>query len=240
MTVSSEHARENQSTLWEVGISRHQGRGDTCIRRIGGTPVNDIGLFELQSPQSTDFNSDGNVDGGDLDIWQGGFGTPSGANLNDGDANGDVDVDVNDFLIWQSSFGRNEPMFIESEYSLGTGFRNDNVDSTDLDNDGDLDALVTTRNDSLQVWFNEGNDNYVQTGQSFGSAASVYAALGDIDNDGDINAVVAVVSTGVALQINDGNGIFTSAQSLASSSPIDVALADVNRDGKRDIFIAQR
>jgi hypothetical protein len=52
-----------------------------------------------------DFDSDGDVDGNDFLVWQGGFGIPSGATSADGDADSDGDVDGNDFLIWQSNFG---------------------------------------------------------------------------------------------------------------------------------------
>ncbi len=52
-----------------------------------------------------DFDSDGDVDGQDFLIWQGGFGTLSGAAKSDGDGDGDGDVDGQDFLIWQSEFG---------------------------------------------------------------------------------------------------------------------------------------
>ena len=50
---------------------------------------------------TTDFDSDGNVDGEDLNVWEGGFGKQAGAELSDGDADGDGDVDGNDFLSWQ-------------------------------------------------------------------------------------------------------------------------------------------
>ncbi|MBN1854990.1 MAG: lamin tail domain-containing protein [Pirellulales bacterium] len=52
-----------------------------------------------------DFNTDGNVDSEDLDIWENGFGMTHGANLDHGDADGDGDVDGNDFLVWQLNFG---------------------------------------------------------------------------------------------------------------------------------------
>jgi hypothetical protein len=50
-----------------------------------------------------DFNGDNKVDGADLSLWQGGFGT--GATKGQGDADGDADVDGADFLIWQQQVG---------------------------------------------------------------------------------------------------------------------------------------
>jgi hypothetical protein len=48
-----------------------------------------------------DFNHDGNVDGVDLAIWKGGFGSAGQPNNMTGDANGDGTVDSSDFLVWQ-------------------------------------------------------------------------------------------------------------------------------------------
>jgi hypothetical protein len=47
-----------------------------------------------------DFDGDGEVDGADLDIWQGAFGLTAAA-----DADGDGDSDGSDFLLWQQNVG---------------------------------------------------------------------------------------------------------------------------------------
>ncbi|QDS97872.1 CotH kinase family protein [Adhaeretor mobilis] len=51
-----------------------------------------------------DFDSDGDVDGADRVIWEGGFGTSAGAQLDEGDSDSDGDVDGNDFLNWQRNY----------------------------------------------------------------------------------------------------------------------------------------
>ena len=61
----------------------------------------EFGMVDLMA----DFDKDGDVDGDDFLIWQGGFGTTSGAMQADGDSDGDGDVDGHDFLTWQSEFG---------------------------------------------------------------------------------------------------------------------------------------
>ena len=63
------------------------------------------GLVEyVASPPSTgDFDSDGDVDGGDLLAWQRGFGT--GTTRVQGDANGDNAVNSSDLAVWQSQYG---------------------------------------------------------------------------------------------------------------------------------------
>ncbi|BBO36057.1 right-handed parallel beta-helix repeat-containing protein [Lacipirellula parvula] len=52
-----------------------------------------------------DFDRDGDVDGNDLSNWNAGFGTLSGATVEQGDANRDGAVNGADFLIWQRQFG---------------------------------------------------------------------------------------------------------------------------------------
>jgi len=52
-----------------------------------------------------DLNTDGDVDGNDLNLWQANFGLQTGATLDSGDAEGDLDVDGSDFLVWQRRVG---------------------------------------------------------------------------------------------------------------------------------------
>ena len=64
-----------------------------------------------------------------------------------------------------------------------------------LANDGDLDAFVanstSTRGNSNEVWINEGNGNFTDSGQFLGSSASYNVSLGDVDDDGDLDAFIA-------------------------------------------------
>jgi len=65
------------------------------------TPTQGVVLYEpLAAGFSADFDGDGDVDGDDLDQWEGDF-----ANNGNSDANGDGDSDGADFLAWQRQFG---------------------------------------------------------------------------------------------------------------------------------------
>ncbi|TWU22601.1 Zinc carboxypeptidase [Bythopirellula polymerisocia] len=59
---------------------------------------------QVANPLAGDFDEDGDVDAGDLDAWNAGFGTSSGATHLLGDADGDGDTDAADFLVWQRQF----------------------------------------------------------------------------------------------------------------------------------------
>ncbi len=72
-----------------------------------------------------DFDTDNDVDGDDLNLWQAGYGTSSGAAIDDGDADADGDVDGFDFLVWQRNFGaaasNNAPVAVDDLATLGPG-----------------------------------------------------------------------------------------------------------------------
>lgn len=68
----------------------------------------DIGAYEVQPIPSTDFDTDGDVDGADFLIWQRGFGTLN-AEPSDGDANNDTEVSADDLTIWRNQFGNPVP-----------------------------------------------------------------------------------------------------------------------------------
>ncbi|MCA9230449.1 MAG: PEP-CTERM sorting domain-containing protein [Planctomycetales bacterium] len=71
------------------------------------------GLPQVLRGTTADFDTDGDVDGGEFLTWQRNFGTTSGANRSDGNADGGDDngtprdVDGDDFNIWASTFGFN-------------------------------------------------------------------------------------------------------------------------------------
>ncbi|MEM9657967.1 MAG: hypothetical protein AAF961_06350, partial [Planctomycetota bacterium] len=70
------------------------------------TALND-GVF--QPRYAADFDQDGDVDDGDLQVWETHFGVSEGAVPTTGDASGDGETTGSDFLIWQREFGAERP-----------------------------------------------------------------------------------------------------------------------------------
>ena len=117
----------------------------------------------------------------------------------------------------------------------------------DLNGDGYLDAFVIhfdlfsdrRRN---EVWFNNGQGQFIRGSQEIGSRDSFAVALGDVDGDGDLDAVVANSSIGSPREqntvwLNNGNGYFIdSGQELGNKASNDVALGDLDSDGDLDAF----
>jgi hypothetical protein len=54
----------------------------------------------------------------------------------------------------------------------------------DLDDDGDLDALIAHERADT-VWLNDGNGTFIDTEQRLGPTYTTSAGLGDVDGDGE-------------------------------------------------------
>jgi hypothetical protein len=153
--------------------------------------------------------------------------------------------------VW---FNKGKGVFINSNQKIGNTIKyNKNIGLADLDGDGDLDIFIANDADwgnksptiglPNEVWLNDGNGKFTDSGQRLGNLASVDVALGDVDGNGDIDAVVAnlhntdlnnLTRQPNEVWLNDGKGNFSnSGQSLGVGS-LHVKLADIDRDGDLD------
>jgi len=136
--------------------------------------------------------------------------------------------------------------FADSGQELGEG-RSTDVALGDLDEDGDLDALVGNEGQA-QVWLNDGQGAF-----SFGQALAIPSGwrmgldMGDLDGDGDLDAFVVVATGSGRVLLNQGGaqggtaGSFVdSGQQLRTSSGFgfDLNLGDVDGDGDLDAYVA--
>ncbi|MCA9042289.1 MAG: DUF11 domain-containing protein, partial [Planctomycetaceae bacterium] len=106
----------------------------------------------------------------------------------------------------------------------------------DIDGDGDLDVVFGNRGSAGQVWKNNGDGTFTNTGQSL--AAGAGAELGDLDGDGDLDLFFARGFSSNApdqVWLNDGSGTFTnSGQALGNDTGRFVKLGDIDGDGDLD------
>ncbi|MCP4426955.1 MAG: RHS repeat protein, partial [Chloroflexi bacterium] len=161
--------------------------------------------------------------------------------LGDVDGDGDLDAFVaNDGhnRLWLNN---GDGIFSDSGQSLG------NYDAVelqlgDLDGDGDLDAFVAnggSDNEPNQVWLNNGQGVFTNSGQNLGNAWSYAAPLGDLDGDGDLDAFVGNRFSPDEVWLNDGGSQFTnSGQSLGNAVTWAVSLGDLDGDGDLDAFVS--
>ena len=216
---------------------------------------------------ATDIDGDGDVDvvsvGGDV-AWSentdgsGSFGARqviatfvgSARDVKAADLDGDGDSDL---LVAVDCCGVGEKLvWFENTDGAGTfgseqviwGSHASSVAAADLDGDGDLDVISTTRFPAIS-WF-ENTDG----AGSFGAAQSIYGvddrvanvSSGDHDGDGDVDVFSSQESglpLGVSIYENtDGAGSFGPRQNLPSGEEfsVEVIPTDVDGDGDLDLL----
>ena len=169
-----------------------------------------------------------------------------------GDLDGDDSLDLFAAVLASSHnsdpadrvlFNDNSGNFIDSGQRLGDS------DSTavtlgDLDNDGDMDALVGSERAAV-VWINQGRSQggqegtFALTGQEFSGSKIRAVFLSDLDGDGDLDAIIAGIRQAV-IWWNDGQAAFTrSRQRFSYSGRHGLAIGDFNGDSWPDIFVAE-
>jgi hypothetical protein len=109
----------------------------------------------------------------------------------------------------------------------------------DIDNDGDLDALVACYQHLNKIWINDGNGNFSNSNQSLGGIETILMALGDVDSDGDLDVFVTSDENVEKVWLNDGSGNYTdSGQSIGTTDGHGyVALGDLDGDDDLDAFV---
>ena len=140
---------------------------------------------------------------------------------------------------------------LSSEFGPALG-----VVTADFNGDGWIDIYVTNDGQPNQMWINQHNGTFKNTGLLSGTAlsgegeakSSMGVDAGDFDNDGDEDLVVTeLTGQGSDLYVNDGSGIFVdqSARSRLrfASLPFTgfgAAWLDVDNDGWLDILTRER
>lgn len=192
------------------------GDADAVLGNSGAVLVNDGTGFFTDSGQAL-------TPGGDLE-------------LADIDSDGDLDV-VGTNEVWTNN---GSGLFTDTAQAFGGGTA---VAVGDLDGDGDLDAMVGIAYTSNRVFFNDGNGNFTNSGQTnLGTASPSSIEFGDLDGDGDLDAFKSNNGIADRVWLNDGNGTFTdSGQQMGGfQASQDVELGDLDGDGDLDAFVVDQ
>ncbi|MEP0805813.1 MAG: VCBS repeat-containing protein [Chloroflexota bacterium] len=176
----------------------------------------------------------------------------SAAALGDLDNDGDLDLfaaviapnesrntDPSDRVIINDGLGN----FTDSGQRLGNA-DSTSVDLGDIDNDGDMDALVGNENGAY-VWINQGGKqngeeaDFTLSSQIISGSQTLKVLLSDFDNDNDLDVLIAGINKAI-LWWNDGQGNFTkSNQSFRYSKRYGIIVGDFNNDNSPDVFVAE-
>jgi len=242
-----------------------------------GTFVEGAQRFPAGQTAMTPGDLDGD---GDLDLWCGGHvpaGQDEGqvwlnngegrfartdqslltghSTLGDVDGDGDLDALVVNFFAGARLYRNNG----EARFDAGTDLNLDHPGVAalgDLDGDGDLDAYITRVADydfilkPDQVWINDGNGVFSDSGQALGLHQGFGVSLDDVDGDGDLDALVgnlhqppdaANPPEPFKLYLNDGRGFFAdSGHDLGVAREGVVAFADLDGHGLPEAVLFRR
>ena len=115
----------------------------------------------------------------------------------------------------------------------------------DIDNDGDIDIVLTELKNQLTCWINEGNG--VMKYKVCGNIHAFAIELGDMDGDGDLDLVHAGhedgTSTATGIVLNDGNGNFNKRIKLPMvqkwTTIPELSIWDLDDDGDLDMTLSR-
>ncbi len=146
-------------------------------------------------------------------------------------------------MLWQND-GNNNYTEVAEQANLKIGAQSWLSDFGDIDNDGDLDAIIINHYEDPNLMRNNGDGTFTEITLGSGllpflSSSNIYGIQGffkDFNNDGFIDLMVSGLSKHYIFY-NNGDGTFTNAPNPFNSNQIhSFSVGDINHDGFLDIY----
>jgi hypothetical protein len=230
------------STSADVSSTEYETRGVTAFGMDGD---GDLDLFGVSSGTASGVN-EAYLNGGDFNFTShdgGDLITAVAINgVTDTDYDGDGDIDVlaantaGEFAILQNDSSGTFTQILPTTLGIPLAAAESattGITSADVDNDGDLDLLLTGQNVPSRLFENVGGS--FQFKQEF--ANGWMGSFADLDNDGDLDLVF---SGDFRTYLNSGDGTFDAGQSLPVFEVVEarsLAFADIEGDGDLDFLV---
>jgi VCBS repeat protein/type IX secretion system substrate protein len=240
------------------------------LGNFGPQRIISLNAYRPTDSEAADFDGDGDMDvlsisrGDDKVAWYrnldglGNFGPqiiisieldyPINAFISDIDNDGDMDIVSHslhgDKVGWFRNLDGNGTFSNLQVISTNVDFPNQ-VYAADLDGDGDMDVISTSKDDNKIAWY----ENISGTGDfgpqqiittTVAEPNAIYAS--DIDNDGDLDLISASSMNGgysiVSLINSNGLGDFNSPEIISNEViyPNAVIASDIDQDGDADVL----
>jgi signal transduction histidine kinase len=174
-----------------------------------------------------------------------------GACTGDFDKDGDMDIYIcnwfsTDYLLINNGSGIFDKLYLNLP-TLNKSYQSNSASCGDMDNDGDLDLMVSTKEGNIFFYQNNSAidmvDFILNTENSFKfDGEDAYGTLlQDFNNDGWIDCFFSLFGEN-KLALNDGSGSFESEfdSDLKHVSSTGCSYADLDQDGDLDIFVANK
>lgn len=139
--------------------------------------------------------------------------------------------------IWMNDGHGN---FTNSGQHLGDSIGYNWIDGGDIDNDGDVEFVVTNTATGITIWHNQNRTGtFIKSGADFG-LYSYRCYLFDADGDGDLDLISNPKQERAVIWMNDGRGNYDSVCTMAENKKIcSIACEDIDGDKDYDVVFGQ-
>ena len=124
-------------------------------------------------------------------------------------------------------------------YGINVAWQTWTASFGDIDNDADLDILLTNHDHESQIMQNDGTGHYTDISATAGVVLSditpIQSVMEDFDNDGYVDILVA--GSNSRFYHNNGNSTFTRVNGMFDNNAMEsFGIGDLNHDGAVDIY----